>query len=122
MKNLLLATLLSVLLNLISFGTCMARTRELISVGALRFTSSGPLFLAKERGYFADEGLDVEIVFFESAPNIAVATASGEVTFGVTALTAAFYNLAADGTPEDRRRASAREEGLRRKRHPGIAT
>jgi NitT/TauT family transport system substrate-binding protein len=90
----LLSLVVSVVLT--TLGMCWAQDREPISVGALRFTSSGPVFLAKERGYFADEGLDVEIVFFESAPNIAVAAGSGEVTFGVTALTAAFYNLAAE--------------------------
>jgi NitT/TauT family transport system substrate-binding protein len=68
-----------------------------VVVGALPFTSSGPVFLAADRGYFRDEGLDVEVAFFQAAPPIAVATASGEVTFGVTALTAAAYNLAAEG-------------------------
>jgi len=80
------------------FAAKSAQARELVTVGALRFTSSGPLFLAQERGYFTEEGLDVKIVFFEAAPNIAVATGSGEIDFGVTALTAAFYNLAADGS------------------------
>jgi len=70
---------------------------ERITVGALRFSSSGPLFLAQDRGYFRQEGLDVEIAFFEAAPTIATAVLSGSLTFGVTALTAAFYNLAADG-------------------------
>jgi len=68
-----------------------------VTVGALRFTSSGPLFLARERGYFAAERLEVEIRFFEAAPTIAVAVATGDLTFGSAALTAAFYNLAADG-------------------------
>ena len=36
----------------------------------------------------------MEVSFFEAAPSIAVAVASGEITFGSTALTAAFYNLA----------------------------
>lgn len=68
-----------------------------VSVGALRFSSSGPLFLARERHYFTAEGLAVEIRFFEAAPTIAVAVASGDLTFGSAALTAAFFNLAADG-------------------------
>jgi NitT/TauT family transport system substrate-binding protein len=70
---------------------------ERVTVGALRFSSSGPLFLAQDRGYFRQEGLDVEIAFFEAAPSIAVGVSSGSLAFGVTALTAAFYNLAADG-------------------------
>jgi NitT/TauT family transport system substrate-binding protein len=73
-----------------------SQAAERIAVGALRFSSSGPLFLAQDRGYFRQEGLDVEIAFFEAAPTIATAVLSGSLTFGVTALTAAFYNLAAD--------------------------
>lgn len=75
----------------------MAQPREKITVGVLRFSSSGPLFLAKERRYFDQENLDVELVFFEAAPTIATAVASGDLTFGVTALTAALFNLAAYG-------------------------
>ena len=36
-----------------------ARAADKISVGVLRFVSSGPLFLAVERGYFGEQGLDV---------------------------------------------------------------
>jgi NitT/TauT family transport system substrate-binding protein len=84
-----------VLLSLLSDAN--GQTRDKISVGALRFSSSGPLFLAKERQYFDDENLDVEIVFFEAAPTIATAVASGDLTFGVAALSAALFNLAASG-------------------------
>lgn len=96
MNNLIFSAALALSMIIATLNAGWAQTLERVSVGALRFTSSGPLFLAKERGYFRDEKLDVEIVFFEAAPNIAVATASGELTFGVTALTAAFYNLAAE--------------------------
>ena len=39
-------------------GPALAKTK--IKVGALRFTSHAPSFVALERGYFADAGLDVE--------------------------------------------------------------
>lgn len=84
------------ILALLLAGT-VAGAREKVVVGVLPFTSSGPVFIAAERGYYRDEGLEVELAFFQAAPPIAVATASGEVTFGVTALTAAAYNLAAEG-------------------------
>ena len=70
---------------------------EKITIGALRFTSHSPTFIAKERGYFKKEGLDVELKFFQAAQPIAVAIASGDIDFGVTALTGGFYNLAAKG-------------------------
>ena len=40
---------------------------EKVTIGALRFTSSSPLFVAYERGYFSDAGLDVEFKFFQGA-------------------------------------------------------
>jgi NitT/TauT family transport system substrate-binding protein len=89
--------LVCLLLFLSLCSNAEAQPRDKISVGALRFSSSGPLFLAKERGYFEDENLDVDIVFFEAAPTIATAVASGDLTFGVTALTGALFNLAAHG-------------------------
>ena len=44
-----------------------------ITVGALRFTSHSASFVALERGYFADAGLDVEFKFFQAAQPMAVA-------------------------------------------------
>lgn len=70
---------------------------DTVRVGALRFTSSSPIFIAYERGYFAEEGIDIEFKFFQGAQPIAVAIASGDVDFGLTALTAGFFNLAGKG-------------------------
>ena len=47
-----------------------------ITVGALRFTSHSGSFVAFERDYFAEAGLDVEFEFFQSAQPMAVAIAS----------------------------------------------
>lgn len=65
-----------------------------IAVGALRFTSHAATFVAYERGYFKDEGLDVEIKFFQAAQPIAVAIASGDVDFGVVPIFGGLINLA----------------------------
>lgn len=74
-----------------------AVAQEKVSVAVLRFVSSGGLFLAVEKGYFKQEGLDVELKFFEAAQPIALAVVSGDADFGVTAFTAGFYNLAGKG-------------------------
>ena len=76
-----------------------ARADDLLKarVGVLRLSSSAPVFIAQEKGYFRDAGLDVELKFFDAAQPIAVATASGDVDFGVTAFTAGLYNLAGKG-------------------------
>lgn len=70
---------------------------EAVSVAALRLSSSGPLFIAQDRGHFAAEGLEVSFKFFTAAQPVAVAVTTGDADFGVTGLTAGFYNLAGKG-------------------------
>ncbi|WP_156164550.1 ABC transporter substrate-binding protein, partial [Bradyrhizobium sp. LTSP885] len=67
-------------------------------VGVLRLSSSAPVFIAQDKGYFRDAGLDVELKFFDAAQPIAVATTSGDIDVGITAFTAGLYNLAGKGT------------------------
>jgi NitT/TauT family transport system substrate-binding protein len=70
---------------------------ERIKVGVVRSNGGIPSIIAKEKGYFAAEGIDAQLVFFDSAQPISVAVASGDCDFGSTGITAAFYNLAAQG-------------------------
>jgi NitT/TauT family transport system substrate-binding protein len=67
-------------------------------IGVLRLSSSAPVFIAQDKGYFREAGLDIELKFFDAAQPIAVATTSGDVDFGITAFTAGLYNLAGKGT------------------------
>ena len=78
----------------------LARADDLLKakVGVLRLSSSAPVFIAQDKGYFREAGLDVELKFFDAAQPIAVATTSGDVDFGITAFTAGLYNLAGKGT------------------------
>jgi NitT/TauT family transport system substrate-binding protein len=68
-----------------------------IKIGALRFTSHSGSFIAFERGYFADAGLDVEFEFFQAAQPMAVAIASGDIDYGVTAISGGLISLADKG-------------------------
>ncbi|GGX49406.1 ABC transporter substrate-binding protein [Tateyamaria omphalii] len=68
-----------------------------IKVGALRFTSHSGNFVAFERGYFAEAGLDVEFEFFQAAQPMAVAIASGDVDYAVTAMSGGLISLADKG-------------------------
>lgn len=68
-----------------------------IKVGALRFTSHSGSFVAVERGYFAEAGLDVELQFFQAAQPMAVAIASGDVDYAVTAISGGLISLAQKG-------------------------
>jgi len=67
-------------------------------VGVLRLSSSAPVFIAQDKGYFRDAGLEIELKFFDAAQPIAVATTSGDVDIGITAFTGGLYNLAGKGT------------------------
>jgi NitT/TauT family transport system substrate-binding protein len=67
-------------------------------IGVLRLSSSAPVFIAQDKGYFREAGLEVELKFFDAAQPIAVATTSGDIDFGITAFTAGLYNLAGKGT------------------------
>lgn len=68
-----------------------------IKVGALRFTSHSASFIALERDYFKAAGLDVELVFFQAAQPMAVAIASGDIDYAVTAISGGLINLAQKG-------------------------
>ena len=88
------------LVALLTLASGHARAEEPLKarVGVLRLSSSAPVFIAQDKGYFREAGLDVELKFFDAAQPIAVATTSGDVDFGVTAFTAGLYNLAGKGT------------------------
>jgi len=68
-----------------------------IRVGALRFTSHSGSFVAVERNYFKDAGLDVELKFFQAAQPMAVAIASGDIDYAVTAVSGGLISLADKG-------------------------
>ncbi|GHD42514.1 ABC transporter substrate-binding protein [Thalassobaculum fulvum] len=74
----------------------VAQNRKIV-VGALRFTSHAGSFVALERGYFAEAGLDVELKFFQAAQPMAVAIASGDVDYAVTAISGGLVSLADKG-------------------------
>ncbi|MDA9492482.1 ABC transporter substrate-binding protein [Bradyrhizobium sp. CCBAU 11361] len=88
---------LASLLAIMATGAAQAEDALKARIGVLRLSSSAPVFIAQDKGYFREAGLDVELKFFDAAQPIAVATTSGDVDFGVTAFTAGLYNLAGKG-------------------------
>ena len=68
-----------------------------VTAGMLRLTSSAPLFIGVEKGFFKEEGLDVTPEWFDAAQPIVVATASNKIDVGGTGITAALYNMVAQG-------------------------
>jgi NitT/TauT family transport system substrate-binding protein len=85
------------LVAIMAMGTARSEDALKAKIGVLRLSSSAPVFIAQDKGYFREAGLDVELKFFDAAQPIAVATTSGDIDFGVTAFTAGLYNLAGKG-------------------------
>jgi NitT/TauT family transport system substrate-binding protein len=82
----------------LGLGIAAARAADPIKVGVVRSQGGATAFVAAAKGYFAAEGLDAQLILFDSAAPIAVAAAAGDIDFASTALTAAFCNLAYQGT------------------------
>jgi NitT/TauT family transport system substrate-binding protein len=85
------------LLTSVAFAPA-ARAADPVSLGLLHTLSPAPFYIAQERGYFRDEGIELTFRFFEAAQPIAAAAVSGDIDVGVTALTGGFFNLAEKGT------------------------
>ncbi|MGJ4926565.1 ABC transporter substrate-binding protein [Bradyrhizobium sp. HKCCYLS2038] len=90
------SVMFAAILALVPMSTAQADDAKL-RIGVLRLSSSAPVFIALDKGYFREAGLDVELKFFDAAQPIAVATATGDVDVGATAFTAGLYNLAGKG-------------------------
>lgn len=71
---------------------------DVVKVGTLKLIGAAPLYVALEKGYFADEGLDVQLEYFAAAAPITVAVASGDVDVGATGITASLFNAIAGGS------------------------
>lgn len=71
-----------------------ARAATKRNLAVLNLASHAPSFIAFERGYFKEAGLDIELKFFEAAQPMAVAIASGDAEFGVTAMSGGLISLA----------------------------
>ncbi|MDO4435315.1 MAG: ABC transporter substrate-binding protein [Cardiobacteriaceae bacterium] len=86
MKKLLLLSLTALALN---------AHAKAVKIGYIALPSHAPTVLAYEQGYFQEAGLsEVELVKFQAAQPMAVAIASGDIDYGITAVTGGLLNLA----------------------------
>src|SRR3954454_4701621 len=89
---------LGLLLLALTWSAIPAYTADPVRLGLLHTLSLAPFYIAQERGYFRDAGIDLTFRFFDSAQPIAAAAVAGDVDVGITALTGGFFNLAEKGT------------------------
>jgi NitT/TauT family transport system substrate-binding protein len=84
-------------ISLIAAHSVSASAQERVTVGTMRLTANGALFLAAARGYFKTEGLDVQMTAYKSEKEVADALAAGATEFGLASFTPAAFNYAGRG-------------------------
>lgn len=94
-RKVVLITLLGLVSITLPFTSSWAMTT--LKVGALRLSSTAPLFIGMGKGFFEAEGIKLQPVWFNAAQPIVVATATGDVDVGATGLTAGLYNSIGQG-------------------------
>ncbi len=87
----------ALLMSALFATSASAQSLQKVSIGALALSSSGAVFIARDKGYFREQGLEADVRIFTAAQQVPVAVTSGDVDLGVTGLTAGFYNLAGRG-------------------------
>jgi NitT/TauT family transport system substrate-binding protein len=68
-----------------------------LTIGTIGASSDAPFFIADAKGYFAEQGLRVSFVRFDSAAKSIPSLGSGEVDVGSGASSAGLYNAVARG-------------------------
>jgi NitT/TauT family transport system substrate-binding protein len=76
-------------------GPCQAD--ETVHVGIVNSTTDAPFFIADAKGYFAEQGLKVRFIRFDSAAKAIPSLGSGEVDVGSGATSAGLYNAVKRG-------------------------
>jgi NitT/TauT family transport system substrate-binding protein len=90
-----LAVVLALVLGVVAAGE--AAEAKKVKVGILKLTSSAPVFVGVEKGFFREAGIEPELIWFQAAQPVAVAIAAGDIEVGATGLTAGLYNIVAGG-------------------------
>jgi len=84
-------------LALLAILATSASAQEHVSIAAQRLPENGALFIADARGYFKAEGLDVEMIAYNSEQEVAQAAASGAADFGIATFSPAALEYAGEG-------------------------
>jgi len=77
----------------------MQRSVKHVKISTQLLTASATLYIGIERGYFADEGLEVELVTQGTLGDAIPFLASGEIAAGGGALSSGIFNAVAQGIP-----------------------
>jgi NitT/TauT family transport system substrate-binding protein len=97
MRGFLKSLLLGVgVLSLIAASAPAAELTK-IKIGVLKVSACGPVFFAQEKGYFAKEGIEAELIPSDQPILVPQGVLSGDFDFGMSAMSAGFFNSAGQG-------------------------
>lgn len=74
-----------------------AQAAETINLAVIGSAVDTPFYIAREKGFFKQEDLDVNFVSFDSGAKVIAPLGTGELDIGSGALSVAFYNAMARG-------------------------
>jgi NitT/TauT family transport system substrate-binding protein len=89
--------LVASLAALAAIGLAARAQAQDLTVGTIGAASDAPLFIADANGYFAEQGLKVKFVRFDSAAKAIPSLSSGEIDVGSGATSAGLYNAVERG-------------------------
>src|SRR3972149_3057677 len=92
-----LAGLASVLVVLSTQLPAQAQKLTKIDTGYLPVISFAPIFIAMDKGYYAEEGIEVNLLSFPSGGKMISALATGDLSVAGGSTSAALYNAIAEG-------------------------
>ncbi|WP_324667995.1 ABC transporter substrate-binding protein [Geochorda subterranea] len=84
-------------IGLVALAPGSASAADVVTLGTLKLIGGAPIFVGLDKGFFAEEGLDVQVRWFSAASPIAVAVAANQLDVGATGITAALFNSIAQG-------------------------
>lgn len=70
-----------------------------VTMGYVPVSIFAPVFIAKEKGYYAEEGIDLELEPFPGGANPVILTASGQLDIAIGGAGPAFWNAIAQDLP-----------------------
>jgi NitT/TauT family transport system substrate-binding protein len=92
-----LVTFLVLLLGCLPFGASFAASLQTVKVGLANTSADVGFFIAQDKGYFRDEGLDVQFIPFASAALMIAPLGTDQIDVGSGTVSAGFYNAVLRG-------------------------
>ena len=92
MSEPIMKRLLPIAAMLLALGAGAAQAADKVKIAIIGGTADIPFYLADAKGWFAEEGIDVEMITFDSGARMIAPMSTGEIDVGTGAISAGLYN------------------------------